>query len=254
MPIGIMSAMREEIEALIQEISVRDRIVRGMRTYYVGQLWNKEVVLVFSRWGKVASATTATHLVTDFNVSEILFTGVAGAIVPDLNIGDVVIGDAMYQHDMDASPILPRFEVPLLGKKSFNTDAPRNQVLSSAVQSFIQSLDAHFKTQELEFFGIENPKFLVGAMASGDQFISDKSQYTEIADNLQDVLCVEMEGAAVAQVCFEYKIPFNIIRTISDKADDNAHIDFPRFAAEVASRYARGIIQNYFSSLPDETP
>ena len=114
--------MREEIETLIHEIEVSDKVVKGMRSYYKGKLWEKEVVLVFSRWGKVASATPATHLITDFEVSEILFTGVAGAVDSTLNIGDVVIGDAMYQHDMDASPLLEPFEVPLLGKKYFETN------------------------------------------------------------------------------------------------------------------------------------
>ena len=118
MPIGIMSAMREEIETLIQEIEVSEKVIKGMRSYYKGKLWGKEVVLVFSRWGKVASATTATHLITDFNVDEILFTGVAGAVNDALEIGDVVIGDALYQHDMDASPLLEPFEVPLLGKNT----------------------------------------------------------------------------------------------------------------------------------------
>ena len=247
MPIGIMSAMREEIETLIHELEVTEKVVRGMRSYYLGNLWGKEVVLVFSRWGKVASATTATHMITDFEVSEILFTGVAGALDPKLKIGDVVIGDRMYQHDMDASPLVEPFEVPLLGKKYFETNPERNQMLLEATSMFLSDLQNHFKSNEPDRFGITQPKNLLGAVASGDQFISKESQIEKIGSELPGVLCVEMEGAAVAQVCYEYRIPFNIVRTISDKANDNSHIDFPRFAAEVASRYARGIIKNYFS-------
>ncbi len=248
MPIGIMSAMREEIETLIHELEVTEKVVRGMRSYYLGKLWGKEVVLVFSRWGKVASATTATHMITDFEVSEILFTGVAGALDAKLEIGDVVIGDCMYQHDMDASPLVEPFEVPLLGRKYFETNPMRNQMLLKATSMFLKDLKIHFKSDEPDRFGITQPKNLLGSVASGDQFISKKSQIEKIGSDLPGVLCVEMEGAAVAQVCYEYKIPFNIVRTISDKANDNSHIDFPRFATEVASRYASGIIKNYFSS------
>lgn len=246
MPIGIMSAMREEIETLIHEIEVSEKVIKGMRSYYKGNLWGKDVVLVFSRWGKVASATTATHLITDFKVDEILFTGVAGAVNDTLEIGDVVIGDALYQHDMDASPLLEPFEVPLLGKKFFETDPLRNQLLSEASSRFLSDIDNHFESGVPEAFGIEDPKNLVGPVASGDQFISKRTQIERIGSELPGVLCVEMEGAAVAQVCYEYQVPFNIVRTISDKANDNSHIDFPKFATDIASRYARGIIKNYF--------
>jgi len=241
-----MSAMREEIETLIHEIEVSEKVIKGMRSYYKGILWGKEVVLVFSRWGKVASATTATHLITDFEVDEILFTGVAGAVNDSLEIGDVVIGDVMYQHDMDASPLVEPFVVPLLGKKYFETDPYRNQLLREAAFNFLEEIHSHFESGVTEAFGIKKPKSLVGPVASGDQFISKRSQIERIGSELPGVLCVEMEGAAVAQVCYEYRVPFNIVRTISDKANDNSHIDFPKFATDIASRYARGIVKNYF--------
>ena len=244
-----MSAMREEIAALIDKIETTERVVKGMRTYYRGSLWGKDVVLVFSRWGKVASATTATHLINDFEVSEILFTGVAGAIEPSINIGDVVIGEELYQHDMDASPLVERFEVPLLRKKSFSSNTERNLILSNSIREFLARKEEFITSEQLAFFGIKNPKKVEGKIASGDQFISDLQTIDKIRKDLPGVLCVEMEGAAVAQVCYEYKLPFNIVRTISDRADDNSHIDFPRFATEVASRYAQGIIEHYFNSI-----
>lgn len=249
MVIGIMSAMREEIIALIDNLLIEDKVVKGMRTYYRGRLWNKDVVLVFSRWGKVASATTATHLINDFGVSEILFTGVAGAIDPSIDIGDVVIGQELYQHDMDASPLVEIYEVPLLSKKSFSTHVERNVLLVSAVKRFLQQIEEFLSPSQLAFFDITDPKSTAGHIASGDQFISDIQVIDKIRKDLPGVLCVEMEGAAVAQVCFEYQVPFNIIRTISDNANDNSHVDFPRFASEVASEYALGIIKNYFNSF-----
>lgn len=249
MAIGIMSAMREEISCLMGQIDLQERVVKGMRTYLKGHLWGKEVVLVFSRWGKVASATTATHLINNFNVSEILFTGVAGAVDSAIEIGDVVIGRDLYQHDMDASPLVAPYSIPLLNKSSFRTDGRRNGLLRAAVDRFLQEKEMHVDPEKLRDFDITEPKGHEGSIASGDQFISDPEAIRRIRTGLPQVLCVEMEGAAVAQVCFEYKIPFNIIRTISDKANDNSHVDFPAFAAEVASPYARGIIRNYFETF-----
>ncbi len=249
MAIGIMSAMREEIACLMDQVETRETIVRGMRTYLRGRLWGKDVVLVFSRWGKVASATTATHLINEFKVSEILFTGVAGALDPKLEIGDVVIGRELYQHDMDASPLVSPYTVPLLDKSSFATDPERNRLLRVAADRFLTEKETHLEPDRLASFEITSPKVIEGAIASGDQFISDSAGIQRIREGLPTVLCAEMEGAAVAQVCFEYRIPFNIVRTISDKADDNSHIDFPAFASEIASPYARGIIRNYFDTF-----
>ena len=107
--------MPEEMNKIISAISNKEIIERGSRIYYKGILSGQEVVAVFSRWGKVAAATTATHLILEFKVDRIVFTGVAGGISPDLNIGDIVIGQHLYQHDMDARPLMRRFEIPLTG-------------------------------------------------------------------------------------------------------------------------------------------
>ena len=97
MPIGIMAAMQEEMDTLLNELPADSEVVGGgRRTYYSGSLWGKPVVMVFSRWGKVAAATTAMHLISDFSVAEILFTGVAGAAQPRLKVGDVVIGTRLW--------------------------------------------------------------------------------------------------------------------------------------------------------------
>ncbi len=114
--IGILGAMPEEINGIVSLLKDKTEVVKGMRTYYLGSINNIEVVVVFSRWGKVASATTVTHLIVEFGITELFFTGVAGAINPDLNIGDIVIASSLIQHDLDARPIMKRFEIPLLGK------------------------------------------------------------------------------------------------------------------------------------------
>ena len=245
MAIGIISAMQEEMQTLLDNLQEPVATTKGMRTYYHGKLFNVEIVLVFSRWGKVASATTVTQLINDFEVDEIIFTGVAGAISNDLNIGDIIIGKHLYQHDVDASPLFKKFEVPLLNKTYFETSLSHRDRLYQATRAFINSYMDFISAEKAHSFQIIDPKVIVGDIASGDQFLSETNATESLSSELPTVLCVEMEGAAVAQVCFEYEIPFSIIRIISDKANDNAHIDFPLFAKEVASHYALGILQYY---------
>ena len=237
--------MQEEIQALLNELNNVTTTEKGMRTYYSGILFNKEVVLVFSRWGKVASAATTTQLINDFNVDEIIFTGVAGAINKDLNIGDVVIGKYLFQHDLNASPFYKKFEIPILKKKFLETK--NSQKLIEATTFFLNNYNYYIKDSEAAIFKITNPKIVFGDIASGDQFISSLKKIKKLNKMLPTAICVEMEGAAVAQICFEYEIPFSIIRIISDKANDNAKIDFSRFANTIASNYALGILKNYFA-------
>jgi adenosylhomocysteine nucleosidase len=243
--IGIISAMQEEIQALLHELKNVSTTVKGMRTYYTGTLFNKNVVLVFSRWGKVASAATTTQLINDFNIDEIIFTGVAGAIHPNLNIGDVVVGEKLFQHDMNASPLFEQFEIPILRKKFLATQ--NTDKLVTATAQFLETYHLYITKNNANKFNITNPKQVQGDIASGDQFISSIQKIKELNKWLPSAVCVEMEGAAVAQVCFEYNIPFSIIRIISDKANDNATIDFPKFANTIASHYALGILKNYFA-------
>ena len=245
MAIGIISAMQEEMQTLLDNLQEPLATTKGMRTYYHGKLFNVEIVLVFSRWGKVASATTATQLINDFEVDEIIFTGVAGAISKDLNIGDIIIGKHLYQHDVDASPLFKKFEVPLLNKTYFETSLTHRERLYQATRAFINSYVDFISPEKARSLQIIDPKVIIGDIASGDQFLSETIATESLSSELPTVLCVEMEGAAVAQVCFEYEIPFSILRIISDKANDNAHIDFPLFAKEVASHYALGILQYY---------
>lgn len=242
--IAIISAMQEEMQALLEQLQNTKETTKGMRTYYEGVLFEKNVVLVFSRWGKVAAAATTTQLINDYNPSEIIFTGVAGAIKPHLNIGDVIIGTELYQHDLDARPFYQKFEVPILKEKSFTTNNATD--LKSASEQFVKQFLQYVSKEESLEFNIRTPNVYTEAIASGDLFVSSLEKITQLNNELPDVSCVEMEGASVAQVCFEYQIPFNIIRVISDKANDNAHIDFARFMKNVASQYALGIFKNYF--------
>jgi len=241
--IGIMGAMTEEIAGLVEAMGPqREQVEVGRRTYHVGELFGHGVVIVFSRWGKVAAATTAAELLARHGVGRILFTGVAGAASPALRVGDVVVGSTLYQHDMDGSPLFPRHEIPLLGVTGFETDATARREAVLAAERYLarHPIDDDAARE----FGISSPKVMEGAIASGDKFFAAREELDELRRRLPDVACVEMEGAAVAQVCHEYGVPFTVIRTISDAADEGAPVDFPRFVHLVASRYSLGIVRS----------
>ena len=245
MPIGIMAAMQEEIDTLLKELPEGSTVVNdGRRAYHSGHLWGTPVVMVFSRWGKVAAATTATDLISDFSVSEILFTGVAGATQPNLRVGDIVVGARLWQHDMDARPLFPRHEIPLLGRSSFAGDENRcKQVLHAAATFLRDDLPKAVSEATRSAFHIQSPKAIEGDIASGDRFIAHRADHAEMLERLPTIAAVDMESAAVAQVCYEYSIPFTVVRTISDTADESSTHDFPLFLRQVASAYSRGILK-----------
>jgi adenosylhomocysteine nucleosidase len=248
--VGIMSAMREEIETLLGEMTAVEAVEAGMRTYHKGLLWGTPAALVFSRWGKVAAATTATCLIERFGVDRILFTGVAGGTDESLAIGDVVVAGRLYQHDMNASPLFPRHEVPLLGVRGFPTDFPLRKAALAAARHFLtQELHQCLSPELLRTFGIDQPCVVEGDVASGDRFFAARHDREQLKESLRTIRCVEMEGAAVAQVCHEYQVPFVIIRTISDAADEGAAVNFPRFVQQIASVYSHGILKNLLADV-----
>lgn len=250
MKIAILSAMEEECLSLIYQMQDKQEICIGSRTYYEGVLWGKDVVVVFSRWGKVAAASTTVILIREFKVTEVIFTGVAGAIDRRLNIGDVVIGDRIYQHDIDARPMLAQYEIPLLGIKDISSDRIRQTQLFDAATEYVNTqLENTVEKSCISEFKLHSPKVLLAGVATGDQFITCEKQAATIKQNLPDVACVEMEGGAVAQVCNEYDMTFSIIRTISDSANSDSSIDFQRFVTDVASVYSLGIVKNVFNVL-----
>ncbi|MGB0390880.1 MAG: 5'-methylthioadenosine/adenosylhomocysteine nucleosidase [Salibacteraceae bacterium] len=247
--IGIMGAMPEEINGIVPLLSDVTKKTFGKRDYFTGFVNEKKFVVVFSRWGKVAAATTATTLIHEFGVNEILFTGVAGAIHSDLNIGDVVVGKRFIQHDLDGRPLMQKFEIPLLNETYLSSATERVDLAEKCVHQVLNDQRLHllFTEKQLNTFNIHHPKVYQGDIASGDQFISSDVKRDQITKELPEVLCVEMEGASVAQVCFEYNIPLIVIRTISDVADAHSAIDFPSFIKEISSTYSVEFIKQIFN-------
>lgn len=247
--LAILSAMQEEIAAVVEALAAERTETHGGRCFHVGRLHGVEAVAVFSRYGKVAAAATATQLIASFAVTELIFTGVAGALRAGLGIGDVVVASELIQHDMDASPIFPRYEVPLSGRARFPADPPLTAALERAAGEFVRAdLGRRVRRGELEHFRIHSPQVVRGLVASGDKFFASAAEAQALRAALPDTLCVEMEGAAVAQVCAEYGVRFAVVRTLSDAADDNSAQDFPRFAREVARHYSAGILERFIAA------
>jgi adenosylhomocysteine nucleosidase len=245
---AILSALPEEQAGLLAQLEGARRHTVASRDFWLGQLQGKPVVLALSRIGKVSASLTASVLIGHLGVSRIVFTGVAGGLAPGVRVGDVVVAQDFIQHDLDASPLFPRYEVPLYGRARFACEPALTSLLSTAARQALGS--ASTAAMELP----AGAKVHSGLIASGDRFVSSAEASRALQSALRsaghEALAVEMEGAAVAQVCADYDIPFAAMRTISDRADDTAHIDFPRFVNEVASRYALAIIKQLMQSLP----
>lgn len=246
-PIGLMSAMHEELALLLQAMPNEHRVTVAGRDYWQGHWQGRPVVAVLSRIGKVAAATTATALVERFGVDRIVFTGVAGGIGQGVRVGDVVLANSLVQHDMDASPLFARHEVPLYGRSRFATDAALSDGLARAAQAVLARVVMHVGPSAVAEFGLQAPRLHTGLIASGDRFVSTTAECRALQQALPEALAVEMEGAAVAQVCADYGVPFAALRAISDRADDGAHADFSRFIRDVASRYSLAMLSAWLA-------
>ncbi len=248
-PIALVGAMQQELAALLARCET-DRVVRvAGRDFHVGRLHGHEVVLVLCGIGKVAAATTTTLLGTHFGASRLVFTGVAGGLGAGVRVGDVVLAQSLLQHDMDASPLFPRHEVPLTGRSRFETDAALNRALSRAIDQVL-GRPGHLGP-EAAALGVSRPALHGGLVISGDRFIGDAQASALLQRELPDALAVEMEGAALAQVAHDLSLPFAVLRTISDRADDSAHVDFLRFIDVVAAQVSADVIGQW---LADEPP
>ncbi len=230
-PLALVAAMHQELAAVLEMLPDERKTVVAGREFWFGHLHGQEVIAVLSRIGKVAAATTATALIEHFGVREVVFTGVAGGLGPGVRVADVVVADAFLQHDLDASPIFPRHEVPLYGRSRFTTDAALTQRLADAARRALPDATLHR-----------------GLIVSGDRFVSTAVEARALQAELPDALAVEMEGAAIAQVCHDYGVAYAAVRTISDRADDQAHGDFTQFVETVASPHSAAIVQALLAS------
>jgi adenosylhomocysteine nucleosidase len=244
MKIGIMSAMPEENLFMKEKMQITSTHDSAGRIYSSGKFMGKDVVLAFSRWGKIASAITALELIITHKIDLLIFTGVAGAVQCDLKAGDIIVAKDLVQHDMDAQPLYPRFEIPLIKKSFFDVDADLFEKTLQAAQAFKQNYHMFVESDLMEKFKLDKPEIYSGTIASGDKFFNSHDQILELRSQIPGALCVEMEGASIAQVCYEHGVPFSVIRTISDAGDETAFHDFASFVRHVASPYSLGILSH----------
>jgi adenosylhomocysteine nucleosidase len=250
MRLALVSAMHEELAAVLARLPDEQKTVVAGREFWVGHWHGHEVVAVLSRIGKVAAATTATTLIERFGVNCLVFTGVAGGLAPQVQVGDVVVGRAFVQHDMDASPLFPRHEVPLTGMTYFPADAALTDLLAQAAPLALQDMVTALPKSEWLDLDLAHARVHQGLIASGDRFVSQTAESQALVRDIPDALAVEMECAAMAQVCHDYEVPLAAVRIISDRADDAAHVDFPRFIQTIASRYSVAVLDRLLATLP----
>lgn len=205
----VLSAMPEEIAALRPLLADATTVVAGGREVLRGSISGEQVTLAYARWGKVAAASTAAQLVVRERPRALIFTGIAGALQDELVAGDLVVARDLYQHDLDASPFYPPTVVPLVGRAAIGTDAALSAGLLAAAERWRRDDPT------------AAPRRVVRAdVATGDQVIGTQEARARVRERVPSAACVEMEGAAVAQVCEEFGLPFACLRMISDSADE----------------------------------
>lgn len=215
--IGILGAMVAEVQLIGEMLDDAGTTEVGGREYARGLLGDEEAVVAISGFGKVAAASTVTTMLDRYDPEMIVFTGAAGGLHPKVGRGDVVVAETLVQHDFDASPIVPRFVIPSLQIDRIPTDPGLTDRAAAAAAS-ASGATVHR-----------------GLVLSGDHFIDSAADRARLLSLFPDALAVEMEGAAVAQVCAERKVPFVVVRAISDTADEEAAADFLEFVEEEAA-------------------
>lgn len=228
--IGFIGAMGIEVEALQQKmLDKKEEVISGIR-FVSGTLHGQRIVAAECGVGKVFAALCAQTMILHFHVSQIINTGVSGTLTDKLFIGQIAIADQVVQHDMDTTPLGdPPGLLSGIGQVKLACDREIVKKLEESVQ----------KT------GIS---YQIGTIASGDQFVHSSAQKEKITSLFGAISC-EMEGAAIGQVCYVNKIPFGVLRAISDDADGNSPKDFPAFAARSAQTSLQVI--DHYLQLPE---
>ncbi len=225
--IGVIGAMDVEVEKIYAAMEAPKETIIASKVFYEGTIHGQDVIVVKSGVGKVQAAVTADILAREFNVQQMIFTGVAGSASDRLDIKDIVVADALVQHDVDLTEFgAPKGQLDGYDQRDFATNKELSQTLYNIAQSI---------------FGDE--KVHIGLIATGDQFIADKQKVREIHEEF-GALAVEMEGAAVAQVADLYQIPFAVLRTVSDKADGSAQLNYEDMKSATAYQSSQILLEH----------
>ena len=229
--IGIIGAMEEEVAILKEKMSEVTVLEKAGMEFFKGILGGQQVVIVRSGIGKVNAGICTQILADVFQVNAVINTGIAGSLKVEINIGDIVLSTDTMQHDVDAREFGYEIgQVPRMDTRTFPAD---DRLRETALQV------CRKVNPEIQVFE--------GRVASGDQFVADKETKEKIIANTQ-AYCTEMEGAAIGQAAYLNGIPYLVIRAISDKADDSAHMDYPAFEKE-AIRHTVNLVENMMKVL-----
>jgi adenosylhomocysteine/aminodeoxyfutalosine nucleosidase len=223
MRIGIMGAMREEIEPILELVDAVIEINYGNNKYYKAVYKGIDLLIAYSKIGKVNSALTAATMIEKFDIDLLLFSGVAGAINENLKIGDLIIATKLCQHDLDITAFGHPYGYVPESKIFVETDEKLNNIAKNVAKKL-------------------NKKLLSGVIATGDQFIAnpEKKEWIKKTFNAD---ALEMEGASVGFVCDNLGVPFFILRAISDSADMDAGFDFDKFLEGSAKESAEFLME-----------
>lgn len=229
--IGIIGAMEEEVAILKEKMTDVTVTKKAAMEFYKGKLSGHDVVIVRSGIGKVNAGICTQILVDDFRVEAVINTGVAGSLRAEINIGDIVLSTDTMQHDVDATEFgYPLGQIPRMETLAFDAD----DELRTLAAKVCREVNTDIEVYE-------------GRVVSGDQFVADRESKDKIVANTQGY-CTEMEGAAIGQAAYLNQLPYLVIRAISDKADDSAHMDYPAFERE-AIRHTVNLVENMMKAL-----
>ena len=226
MKIAILGAMPEEIEPLLKELNPK-KIEFANNKFYFANFASHELIIAYSKIGKVNSAITATLMIEKFGAQKLLFTGVAGALKNGFKIGDLLYATKVVQHDLDITAFGHPYGFVPESPIFVETDENLNKIAVGVAAN----LGINLKN---------------GIVASGDQFVCDEERKNWIEQTF-DASAVEMEGASVAQVCHALHTPFFMLRAISDEAGSKAEFDFDEFmvkSAEISAKFALKMVGN----------
>jgi len=249
-PVAILSAMDQESSMVV------DRIVDPVHHEFLGQSFltgtiaGIDIVTATTGYGKVGAAATTATVLHHFGPRAVVFGGVAGGIRPDVKIGDVVVADRLIQHDYDASPLFDPYVIPSLGVAEIAADGDLTDRLMAAARKYLETRAYdEIVAVPADLFTPASMTLHRGLIASGDQFLSGVAEAGNLHHRLPEVLAVEMEGAAVGQVCAERDVPFGVFRLVSDRADQDAEVDFLSFVASVAAPLTAGIVDEFLGGF-----
>ena len=251
--LGIVGAMKEEVGLIIENTLIEEKKTVAGRTYHIGKFAGKDVVIAISGIGKVAAAQAVTTLIQTFSCGKIIFAGTAGAADPELNVGDIVVGDSFIQHDFNLTPLgMPDFQIPGFDSAKFTVQDDDVGAAVKAVGKYLDEkvfMDIDIKSEIAKNAGMVKPTVVTGVIASGDKFMADSNEVKKLFNMVGGLRCLEMESAAAAQVCTDNCVPLTVIRVISDKADEHADFQFEIFVKEIAGKMLLGCVGNLIDLL-----